>query len=147
MAVIPTKGIDGAINHGGRGRMCRVSPQSPGSHRGLTGVTCAPQPPPHGGHQTGMALGSSRPTRVRTKPRWVTLCRVLGAPGGHAIPLSPKEAAAPLPPPTRDLDPNVWVPSSRSHLMSNWEHGGCKYSLIRPWQRLTFPVKVALRRG
>ena len=80
-------------------------------------------------------------------PVWVTPRRGLGAPGGRAVPLSPREAAAPRPPPTRDLDPNVWVPSSRSHLMSNWEHSGCKYSLIRPWQPLTFPVKVALCGG
>ena len=68
MAVIPTKGIDGAINHGGRGRMCRVSPQSPGSRRGLIGIMCTPQPPGAGGHRTGMALGSSQPTGAWTKP-------------------------------------------------------------------------------
>lgn len=53
MAVIPTKGIDGAINHGGRGRMCRVSPQSPGSRRGLIGIMCTPQPPGAGVTERG----------------------------------------------------------------------------------------------
>lgn len=60
-----------------------------------------------------------------------------GSPVAPQPRVSPGEAAAPLPPPPPacDLDPGVWVPSSRSHLMSNWEHSGCKYSLIRPGSR------------
>lgn len=74
-AVIPTKGVEkiasGAINHSGRGWMCRVSPRSPGSHRGLPGSPCPPRTPSgrvgralegcrFWGHKTLVALGTGR---------------------------------------------------------------------------------------
>lgn len=59
---------------------------------------------------------------ARGVPQWPRSC---GCPQGRRPPPC-------RPPPACDLDPGVWVPSSRSHLMSNWEHSGCKYSLIRP---------------